>query len=153
MGVPFLPVRGILGSVYPEVNPNLKIIPDPFGGDALVLVKALTPDAVLVHAGLGDEAGNILIPRVADWPLAIKAARTVIATVEKRVAGPLKDEAEWRLVPSIHLTALAVCPGGAHPTGFPGYYDQDEEEIGRYLKSAGDPAAWDDYLKSIMGQE
>lgn len=150
MGAPFLPVRGILGSIYLEVNENFKVIPDPFSGEDLVVVKALKPDVTLVHASKGDEPGNILIPRVSDWLLAIRAARLVIATVEERVSGPLREDPDWRLVPAIHLSALVHCPGGAAPTGFPGYYGQDEEQIALYLKSAKDPAAWDDYLQRYV---
>jgi glutaconate CoA-transferase subunit A len=146
-------VRGILGSIYPEVNPDFKIIPDPFSGEEMVVVKALKPDATLVHGSKGDEAGNILIPRLADWPLAIRASRTVIATVEERVAGTLKEDADWRLVPAIHLSALVHCPGGAAPTGYPGYYDLEEGEITLYLKSAKDPAAWNDYLQKNIIQK
>lgn len=150
MGAPFLPVRGILGSVYLEVNPAFKVIPDPFSGEKLVVVKALQPEVTLVHGGQGDEQGNILIPRAADWPLAIRAAKTVIASVEERLAGPLAENSEWRLVPAIHLTALVQAPGGAAPTGFPGYYDQDEAQISLYLKSAKDPAVWTDYLQKYL---
>ncbi|MGA9460372.1 MAG: CoA-transferase [Desulfobaccales bacterium] len=153
MGVPFLPVRGILASVYPEVNPNFRVIPDPFSGEDLVVVKALTPEVTLVHGGKGDDLGNLLIPRVADWPLAIRASRVVIATVEERVPGPLQEEADWRLIPAIHLSALVHCPGGAAPTGFPGYYGQDEAHLARYLKSARDPAAWEDYLQEYVFRE
>jgi len=78
MGAPFLPVRGILGSVYLEINDRFRVIPDPFSGEEIVLVQALTPDVTLIHGSQGDEAGNILIPRVADWPLAIRASRAVI---------------------------------------------------------------------------
>ena len=152
MGAPFLPVRGILGSVYLEVNDDFRVFPDPFSGEELVVVKALRPDVTLVHGGKGDEAGNILIPRLADWPLAIRASRLVIATVEERVPGPLREDADWRLVPAIHVSALVHCPGGAAPTGYPGYYDLDEEHIALYLKSAKDPAAFADYLeKHVMG--
>ena len=97
--------------------------------------------------------GNILIPRLADWPLAIRASRTVIATVEERVAGPLQEEAEWRLIPAIHLSALVHCPGGAAPTGYPGYYDLDEAQLALYLQSAKDAAAWDDYLQKYVFQK
>jgi glutaconate CoA-transferase subunit A len=152
MGAPFLPVRGILESVYPEVNPEFKVIPDPFSGEELVVVKALKPDVTLVHGSRGDDQGNILIPRLADWSLAIRASRTVIATVEERLAGPLQEDAGWRLVPAIHLSALVCLPGGAAPTGFPGYYDLDEGQIGLYLKSARDPAAWADYLQKYVFQ-
>ena len=152
MGAPFLPVRGILGSVYLEVNDDFRVFPDPFSGEELVVVKALRPDVTLVHGGQGDEAGNILIPRLADWPLAIRASRRVIATVEERQAGPLKEDADWRLVPAIHVSALVHCPGGAAPTGYPGYYDLDEGQIALYLKSAKDPATWDEYLQKYVHQ-
>jgi len=150
MGAAFLPVRGILGTVYLEVNDRFKVIPDPFSGEELVVVRALTPDAAIIHGSRGDEAGNILIPRVSDWDLAIRAARTVIATVEERVPGPLTDQPGWRLIPGIHLTALAHRPQGAWPTEFPSYYGPDEEHIALYLQSAKDPAAWADYLAKYV---
>jgi acyl CoA:acetate/3-ketoacid CoA transferase alpha subunit len=153
MGAAFLPVRGILGSVYPEVNDRFKVIPDPFSGEDLVVVRALTPDVTIIHGSRGDEAGNILIPRVSDWALAIRASRTVIATVEERVPGPLTDEADWRLIPGIHLTALVHQFRGAWPGEFPGYYGSDEEHIALYLKSAKDPADWEDYLKKYVFQK
>ncbi len=136
-----------------EVNDDFKVLPDPFSGEELVVVKALKPDVTLVHGSKGDEAGNILIPRLADWPLAIRASRLVIATVEERLAGPLREDADWRLVPAIHLSALVHCPGGAAPTGFPGYYDLDEAQIALYLQSAKDPAAWDEYLEKFVYQK
>ena len=89
MGVPFLPVRGILGSAYLAVNPRFRVMADPFSGEALVAVQALTPDVTLIHGARGDSLGNILIPRVSDWRLAVTASRMVIATVEERVAGSL----------------------------------------------------------------
>jgi glutaconate CoA-transferase subunit A len=147
MGAPFLPVRGMLGSAYLEVNPRLKVIVDPFSGEELAAVQALRPDAALVHGSKGDHRGNLLIPRRADWHLAIRAARQVIATVEEKVTGPLQDSPDWRLIPSIYVTALALCPGGAAPSGFPGYYDLDAEELRRYLQSSKDPATFREYLE------
>ncbi len=150
MGVPFLPVRGILGSAYLEVNPRFRVIPEPFSGEDLVVVQALTPDVTLVHAAQGDSRGNILIPRVSDWRLAITASRRVIATVEERVAGRLEDRAEWQLIPAIFLSALVHCPGGAAPTGYPGYYPQDEAHVALYLKSSREAGAFDEYLKDYV---
>ncbi len=147
MGVPFLPVRGILRSAYLEVNPRFRVIPDPFSGENLVVVQALTPDVTLVHAAQGDSRGNILIPRVSDWRLAITASRLVIATVEERVAGRLEDRAEWQLIPATFLSALVHCPGGAAPTGYPSYYPQDEVHLAFYLKSSREAGAFDEYLK------
>jgi glutaconate CoA-transferase, subunit A len=150
MGVPFLPVRGILGSAYVTVNPRFRVIPDPFSGENLVVVQALAPDVTLVHAAQGDSQGNILIPRVSDWRLAITAARRVIATVEERVDGLLTDRPDWQLVPSIWLTALVHCPGAAAPTGYPGYYPQDETHLALYLKSSRDAATFVGYLQDYV---
>ena len=93
MGVPFLPVRGILGSAYLAVNPRFRVMADPFSGEELVAVQALTPDVTLIHGARGDSQGNLLIPRVSDWRLAVTASVKVIATVEERVAGPLRRPA------------------------------------------------------------
>ncbi len=147
MGVPFLPVRGILGSAYLAVNPRFRVMTDPFSGEELVAVQALTPDVTLIHGARGDSQGNILIPRVSDWRLAVTASRKVIATVEERVAGLLTDQPEWRLIPAIWLTALVHCPGGAAPTGYPGYYPQDEAHISLYLESTRQAGAFDRYLQ------
>ena len=147
MGVPFLPVRGILGSAYLAVNPRFRVITDPFSGEELVVVQALSPDVTLVHGGQGDDQGNILIPRVSDWRLAVTASVKVIATVEERVAGPLQDRPEWRLIPAIWLTALVHCPGGAAPTGYPGYYPQDQAHLALYLESTRKAAAFAHYLQ------
>ena len=154
MGVPFLPVRGILGSAYLVVNPRFRVITDPFSGEELVAVQALTPDVTLIHGARGDDQGNLLIPRVSDWRLAVTASVKVIATVEERVAGPLQDQPEWRLIPAILLTALVHCPGGAAPTGYPGYYPQDEAHLALYLESARTAAAFDRYLQDhVRGRE
>jgi glutaconate CoA-transferase subunit A len=146
MGVPFLPVRGILDSAYLAVNPRFRVIADPFSGEDLVVVQALTPDVTLVHAGAGDSQGNVLIPKGSDWRLAITASRQVIATVEERLPGPLTDQPEWRVIPAIFLSALVHCPGGAAPTGYPGYYPQDEAHLALYLKSSRETGAFADYL-------
>jgi glutaconate CoA-transferase, subunit A len=154
MGVPFLPVRGILGSAYLKVNPRFRVITDPFSGEELVVVQALKPDVTLVHGSQGDSQGNILIPRVSDWRLAVTASVKVIATVEERLAGPLQDQPEWRLIPAIWLTALVHCPGGAAPTGYPGYYPQDQAHLANYLQSSRDPATFTRYLDDqVRGRE
>lgn len=152
MGVSFLPVRGILGSAY-LVNPGFRVITDPFSGEEVVLVEALSPDVTLVHGSRADTRGNLLIPRRSDALLAIRASRRVIATVEERVEEELHDEPDWRLIPAFFVSALVHCPGGAAPTDFSGYYGPDEEHIALYLKRSKDPAAFADYLQEYVYRE
>lgn len=154
MGVPFLPVRGILGSAYLRINHRFRVIPDPFSTEHLAVVQSLRPDVTLIHGSQGDSQGNILIPRLSDWFLAIKASRRTIATVEEKVSGPLQNQPDWLLIPAIHLSALAHCPGGAAPTGFPGYYPLDEDNLAHYLQSARHPDSFRQYLQEhVLGVE
>lgn len=154
MGLPFLPVRGVLGSAYPTLNPDFQIVIDPYNGEEIVLVKALRPAVTILHAYQGDQQGNILISRRSDLPLAIKAAKQVIATVEEKVQGNLPEDREHRFIPYIYLTALVHCPRGAAPTTLPGRYDLDRHHIAKYLQEAKNPAAFAAYLdKFVFGEQ
>ena len=55
-GVPFLPIRGILGSDVLRYRPDWRVIDNPFAesGDPLVLVPAIRPDVALFHAPMAD---------------------------------------------------------------------------------------------------
>src|SRR5680860_1156965 len=56
--LPFLPTRAGLGSSVMDVNPGLRTVTDPYGGEELVAMPALTLDAALVHMNRADERGN-----------------------------------------------------------------------------------------------
>src|SRR5688572_15222574 len=56
--LPFLPTRVGLGSDVMKVNPELRTVASPYGGEELVAVPALKLDAALVHMNRADEAGN-----------------------------------------------------------------------------------------------
>ena len=62
MGAPFLPVRGILGSAYLAVNPRFCVMTDPFSGEELVAVQALTPDVTLLHGARATITATSLSP-------------------------------------------------------------------------------------------
>src|SRR6201984_2610618 len=74
-GVPFMPLRGLIGSDVLAHRPDWKVIDNPFGNnDPVVLLPALKPDVALFHAPLADRDGNVYIGR-------------------ERGAGPLGDAA------------------------------------------------------------
>ena len=63
-GVPFMPLRGIIGSDMLLHRPDWRLIDNPFGtDDPIVLLPALKPDVVLLHAPMADRAGNVWIGR------------------------------------------------------------------------------------------
>src|SRR5215469_1664232 len=54
-GVPFMPLRGIIGSDILVHRPDWRVIDNPFGADdPIVLLPALHPDVVLMHAPMAD---------------------------------------------------------------------------------------------------
>src|SRR5437870_6516990 len=59
-GVPFMPLRGLIGSDLLRYRPDWKMIDNPFAAnDPIVLLPAITPDVALFHAALADREGNI----------------------------------------------------------------------------------------------
>src|SRR5580658_4044761 len=61
-GVPFMPLRGLIGSDVLAHRPDWKIVDNPFGNDdPIVLLPALKPDVALLHAAMADRFGNVFI--------------------------------------------------------------------------------------------
>jgi glutaconate CoA-transferase subunit A len=151
MGLPFLPVRGLIGTDYLRVRPDFKIIKNPYGEDELVAVPAIRPDLLLMHAYKADAYGNVLTDKRESDPLLARAADRVVATVEEIVPS-LQPEADKIIIPGIYVDAVVHCPGGARPTACPGYYEIQDAEIRRYLQAAQTPEAFRQYLEEFLSE-
>src|ERR1700750_790490 len=89
-GVPFIPLRGLIGSDILAHRPDWRVIDNPFGeNDPIVLLPAIKPDFALFHAGMADRFGNIFIGRDRELLTMAHAAERTIATVEKIYDGDL----------------------------------------------------------------
>src|SRR2546421_11580993 len=63
-GVPFMPLRGLIGSDVLQHRPDWRVIENPFGqDDPIVLLPALNPDVALFHAPMADREGNVWVGR------------------------------------------------------------------------------------------
>src|SRR5450755_641531 len=83
-GVPFMPLRGIIGSDILLHRPDWRVIDNPFGvDDPIVLLPALHPDVVLMHAPMADRAGNVWIGRQRELATMAHAGTRTVVTVEK----------------------------------------------------------------------
>src|SRR5439155_420350 len=58
LGAPYLPTRSLLGSDIPRANGTFREASDPFSGDALLLIPAITPDVTAIAVQRADEDGN-----------------------------------------------------------------------------------------------
>ncbi len=53
-GIPFMPLRGLIGSDLLKARDDWRVIDNPFGeDDPVVLLPAIKPDVALFHAGHG----------------------------------------------------------------------------------------------------
>src|SRR4249919_747235 len=82
-GVPFMPLRGVLGTDVLKHRPDWKVLDNPFGdSDPIVLLPAIRPDVALFHAPMADLEGNVWIGRQRELVTMAHAAERTIVTVE-----------------------------------------------------------------------
>ena len=138
-GVPFMPLRGLLGSDILAHRPDWTVIDSPFGtDDPIVLLPAVAPDVALLHAPMADRDGNVWIGRRREMATMIHAARRTLFTVEKIFDGSFYDTEAMAAgaIPALYVDAVAVVPRGAWPLGLAEHYDQDAAVLRRYAELA-----------------
>ena len=136
-GVPFLPIRSMRGTSFEGMHPEYKRMTCPFTGEELLLVPALQPDVALIHAQYGDAHGNLRIqgPPVADL-LSARAAKKLIATVEKIVTNEELQALGGAQIPYFYVAAIAEVELGAHPTACYPFYAYDRPHTELYYTAA-----------------
>jgi glutaconate CoA-transferase subunit A len=143
-GVSHLPLAGVIGSDLVRLRPDWRVVDDPFGAGALLLVPTIRPDVLLCHAAIGDRAGNLWIGVRRELMLAAHAARRTVATVEEIVDRDLLEDDVWAAgtIPALYVEAVAAAPGGAAPVGLRGRYPADRPWLAAYAEAAGTAAGF-----------
>jgi glutaconate CoA-transferase, subunit A len=125
-GMPCAIFRGYRGSDLISVNPNIKSVVCPFTGEELACVPALRPDVSVIHAQKADREGNVLIEGIVGVQKeAVLSAKVSIVTVEEIVDELPSARGSSGFLPNWAVTAIALVPGGAHPSYAHGYYARD----------------------------
>ncbi|MFN0185683.1 MAG: CoA transferase subunit A [Aquabacterium sp.] len=144
-GIPFMPLRGIVGSDLMTHRRDWAVIDNPFAdGDRLVAIQAIQPDVALFHALAADRHGNVLVGRDRDGLLLAHASRRTLVTVEEVVGGDLMDDplAAAGVVPALYVEAVALAPQGCRPLGFLDRYGADDAWLARYARLARDESGF-----------
>ena len=151
MGLPFIPTLGYAGSDVIERRDDFTIVPNPFNAEEkYVVARAINPDVAILHGLKGDRAGNVLVRKRGEELMLAQASRRVIVTVEQLVDQVSPDDPDGVFMPSIHVTAVAHVPFGAHPTAAPGYYDADEAGIQEYVTASASEETFSEYLRKYV---
>jgi len=134
---PFGIVRGYAGTDI-AARTSVREIMCPFTGEKLAAVPAHRPDLGIIHAQQADGRGNVQL-----WGITgvqkevVLASERSLATVEEIV-----DELEPRpgslVLPAWTIDAIALTPGGAHPSYAHGYYDRDNDFYVRWAEISRD---------------
>ena len=135
MGVPFLPIRSMLGTDTFR-HSAAKVIECPFTGKKLAADPALYPDVAVIHVHESDCYGNCRINgiTVADFDLA-RAARKLIITAEHIITNDeIRQSPDSTQIPSLFVDAVCEVPYGSYPGNMPGLYFSDEEHLQQWLE-------------------
>jgi glutaconate CoA-transferase subunit A len=153
-GVPFMPLRGVLGSDLVKLRGDWKVLQNPFSRseDPILFIPAIAPDIALFHARWADDEGNVWIGRRRELATIAHAARRCFVTYEdKRPGSMLEDEI---LAPGVlsaaYVTATAQAPRGAWPLGVPELYDIDDAHLALYAKAAKTREGFQRYLDEFV---
>lgn len=149
-GLPFMAMRGLIGSDVLRHRPDWRVIDNPFaeGGDPIVLIPAIQPDIAIFHCPMADRAGNVWIGRRRELATMAYAAKRVIVTVERVIDGSLfeNETIAAGTLPALYVDAIGLAPQGAQPYGLWGEYDGDSAEIMRYAAAAKTPDGFAAYM-------
>lgn len=148
-GIPFMPLRGLIGSDLVKHRPDWTTIDNPFGdNDPIVLLPAIRPDVALFHAPMADKAGNVWIGRQRELATLAHASAKTIVTVEKIFDGDLLADPVLAAgtLPGFYVDAVAVVERGAWPLGLPDHYGVDAEHLAEYAQLAATAEGFARYL-------
>lgn len=152
--IPFIPLRGMLGSDLLKNRPDWKVINNPFAeNDPIVLLPAIIPDVALIHAPYADAKGNVYMGRRGELKTLAHAASKTYVTVERQIEGDLMadDSTSAATLSNVYVAGIAVAPGAAAPYGMPDEYSEDTEEFKRYAKAGETHDGFANYLEEVCG--
>lgn len=149
LGLPFLPVRFMIGSgmvdewgISKEVRQTIDKLPNdkyvyldnPFTGEKTVALPVPKLDTAIIHVQMASPDGTcrILGDEFHDVDIAI-AAKNVIVTCEELVTNEYirRDPTQNKIFGEC-VNAVVHCPKGAHPSQVYGYYDYDPAYFKEY---------------------
>jgi glutaconate CoA-transferase subunit A len=153
-GVPFMPLRGVLGSDLVKQRADWQVAQNPFTKtqDPILFVAAISPDIAVFHARWADEAGNVWVGRRRELATIAHAAKQTFVTYEELKPGDmLEDEL---LAPGVisatYISATAPAMHGAWPLAIAGVYGIDDAHLMKYAKAARTREGFQRYLDEFV---
>jgi len=149
-GLPFIPIRSLLGSDILASNPAFRRIEDPFRpGAAAIAVPPLRPAVAILAVPRSDASGSAHF-----WgssglaaEAALAAERVILLADEIVPAAVIESDPSRVLVPSFRVTAVVEAPAGTHPAPLTGRWRRDTDFFGAYHRESRDRDGFLAWLK------
>lgn len=152
-GIPFMPLRGLIGTDVLRNRSDWKLMANPFAeGDPIVALPAIQPDVALFHAPLADRDGNVFVGSKCELMLMAHASKRTFVTAEEITDRNLLDDPQRAagVMPAIYVTAVAEARRGAAPLQFWDSYPYDDEVMARYVAAANTAAGFSQFLEEWL---
>lgn len=139
MGMPFVPIRSMMGSDIAKRLDELREMQCPFTGEKVLLLPALNPDVALIHVQRCDAYGNAQIDGLQFMDLDIcLAANRVILTTERIISNDqIRRMPDQTKVPFFTADAVVEAPFGCAPHECYGAYEPFFGHLDYYAELAG----------------
>lgn len=148
LGVPFVPVRSMLGTDTLKYS-GAKVIQDPWTGRDLVALPASFVDVGIIHAHRADVYGNCQIDGITGFaPELARASKRLIVSVEEVVDdSDIRKYPERTVIPWFLVDAVVHAPFGSHPGEMAYTYGRDEEMLKNYVDASRKPETTQAYMQ------
>ncbi|MEN3044386.1 MAG: CoA-transferase [Candidatus Hydrothermales bacterium] len=158
MGIPFIPVRSMLGSDTFRYS-SAKVVKCPFTGLKLCLLPALILDVGIIHVHKCDKYGNAVIEGISGFAFEMARAskRLIISTEEIISTDEIRRYPERTIIPYFLTDAVVYAPFGSHPGEMVYLYERDEEHLKMFLEMAqtveGTKKYMEEYVLSLKNHQ
>lgn len=151
MGVPFLPVRSMLGTDTFKYS-AAKVVECPFTGEPICLVPALVLDVGLIHVHRADRFGNAQIDGITGFAYELaRASKVLIISAEEIVDTEVfRRHPDRTIIPYYLVDAVVEAPFGSHPGEMCYLYRRDEPHIRKWVQASKEPETTQAYLKEYI---
>lgn len=153
-GIPYMPLRGMIGSDVLAHRKDWMVQQNPFSvdEDPIVLLPAIVPDFSVFHAPKADRHGNVYIGVRRELVAMACAARTTLVTVEEIVDGNLLEDEQLAAgtLPSVYVGGVTQARQGSWPLSFMDEYTHDEAHMKAYVAAARSDEGFAAYLQEFV---
>lgn len=144
-GLPYIPVKTILGSDILKSNKNIRLDKDPFTGEPVALVPALKPDVAFLVVQRADKFGNSHIWGSTGLTQEASIAANKIIVLADEIVEPevIASDPSRVLIPGFGVDAVCHVPAACHPAPLIGRWQRDNAFFHNYHKETREPVDFD----------